>query len=160
MSRMYRVAYSGTLTNAGGNTDLLSIQPADDKPCRLVGWLIGQTSELGDVAEEGLRISVQRMPATFTVGSGGAAVTPAGVDSTQAAAGATTRCNDTTVSTTSGTATVLEELSWNIRSSPWERWIPEELRPLVRQGEALVIRLEAAPADDLSANLTFFFEEL
>jgi hypothetical protein len=160
---MYRVPYTGTLTNAGGDTDLLSIQPADDKPCRIVGWMLGQTSEVGDASEEGVRVTVRHMAATFTVGSGGAAVTPvanrAGTTDI-AAAGFTARCNDTTVSTTSGTNTIAEEMAWNIRSSPWERWIPEELRPLAVQGEALVVRLETTLADDVTAALTFFVEEL
>jgi hypothetical protein len=75
------------------------------------------------------------------------------------AAACTARCNDTTVSTTNGTSTIVEELSWNIRNSPWERWIPEELRPRAINGEALVVRLETTPADDISANFTFIIEE-
>jgi hypothetical protein len=160
---MYRVPYTGTLTTAGADTDLLSIQPADDKPCRIVGWMIGQTSEVGDNAEEGVRVTVRHMAATFTVGSGGSAVTPvanrAGTADV-AAAGCTTRCNDTTVATTSGANTIMEEMAWNIRSSPWERWIPEEHRPLAVQGEALVVRLETTLADDVTVALTFFVEEL
>jgi hypothetical protein len=54
----------------------------------------------------------------------------------------------------------MEELAWNIRSSPWERWIPEEMRPLAIQGEVLIVRLESTPADDMTAELTFFVEEL
>jgi len=163
MPRMYRVPYNGTLTNAGGDSDLLSIQPGDDKPCRLVGWVLGQTSEVADAAEEALRLTVRHMTATVTIGSGGSAVTPvanrAGTGDV-AAAGCTTRCNDTTVATTTGTSTVVEELAWNIRSSPWERWIPEDLRPIAVQGEVLIVRMESTPADDISANLTFFIEEL
>jgi hypothetical protein len=163
MPRMYRVPYTGTLTNAGGDSDLLSIQPADDKPCRLAGWFIGQSSETGDSAEESLRITVRHMTATVTIGSGGSAVTgganrPGTTDIV--AAGFTARCNDTTVSTTSGTSTVMEELAWNVRSSPWERWIPEEMRPIAIQGEVLIVRMESTPADDMTGELTFFVEEL
>lgn len=162
MPRMYRVPYTGTLTNAGGDSDLLSIQPADDKPCRLVGWTFGQTSEVGDAAEESLRITVRHMTATVTIGSGGSAVTPVanrpGTNDV-VAAGFTARCNDTTVATTSGTSTIMEELAWNERASPWERWIPEELRPIAIQGEVLIVRMETTPADDLTAGLTFFVEE-
>lgn len=160
---MYRVPYTGTLTNAGGDTDLISIQPADDKPCRLVGWIIGQSSEVGDAAEENLRLTVRHMTATVTIGSGGSAVTPvANRPGTAdiAAAGFTARCNDTTVATTSGASTIMEELAWNVRSSPWERWIPEELRPVAVQGEALIVRLESTPADDITGELVFFVEEL
>lgn len=162
MPRMYRVPYTGTLTNAGGDSDLLSIQPADDKPCRLVGWVFGQSSEVGDAAEENLRITVRHMTATFTVGSGGSAVTPvANRPGTTdiVAAGFTARCNDTTVGTSSGTSTIMEELAWNERNVPWERWIPEELRPVALQTEAILVRMESTPADDLTGELTFFVEE-
>jgi hypothetical protein len=162
MPRMYRVPFTGTLTAAGTDSDLLSIQPADDKPCRLVGWIIGQTSEVGDTAEENVRITVRHMTATVTIGSGGSAVTPvANRPGTTdiVAAGFTARCNDTTVSTTSGTSTVMEELAWNERNTPWERWIPEEMRPVALQGEVLIVRCETTIADDLTIGMTFFVEE-
>lgn len=161
MSRIYAVAYNGTLTNAGGNTDLLSIQPADDKPVRLRGFRLSQISEVGDTAEEGLRVTVKRMPATFTVGSGGSAVTPSPLDSADTAAACTTRCNDTTVATTSGAAVVLEEIGWNERNSPCDFWYPDErFCPIVKQGEGLVVVLETTPADDLTGCLTFWIEEM
>lgn len=163
MPRMYRVPYTGTLSNAGGDSDLLSLQPADDKPVRLVGWIFGQTSELADAAEESLRLTLRHMTATVTIGSGGSAVTPVANrpgTTDVAAAGFTARCNDTTVSTTSGTSTIMEEMAWNIRNSPWERWIPEEQRPIAIQGEVLIVRMESTPADDITAALTFLVEEL
>lgn len=163
MAKLYRVPYTGTVTASGGDSDLLSIQPADDKPCRLVGWIIGQSSEVGDAQEENLRITLRHMTATVTIGSGGSSPTPvANRPGTNeiVAAGFTARCNDTTVSTTSGTSTVMEELGWNLRSSPWERWIPEELRPVAIQGEVLIVRLESTLADDATFEMTFFVEEV
>lgn len=163
MSRMYRIPYNGTITNAGGDSDLLSIQPADDKPCRLVAIIFGQSSEVADAQEENLRITIRHMIATVTIGSGGSSVTPVanrpGTNDV-AAAGFTARCNDTTVSTTSGTSTVMAEFGWNERNSPWEYWIPEELRPIAIQGEVIIVRLESTPGDDLTGELTFIVEEL
>ena len=75
------------------------------------------------------------------------------------AAGFTARCNDTTVATTNGTSTVMEELAWNERNTPWERWIPEEMRPVAIQGEVIIIRAETTIADDLTIGMTFFVEE-
>lgn len=163
MNRVYRVPYTGTFTAAGTDSDLLSIQPADDKPCRLIGWIIGQTTEVADAAEEGIRITVRHMTATVTIGSGGSAVTPvANRPGTAeiAAAGCTTRCNDTTVSTTNGTSTIMEEMGWNIRNAPWERWIDESLRPEATQGEVIIVRAETTPADDMTIEMTFFIEEV
>ncbi len=154
MSRFYTVSYSGTLTNAGGDSDLLEILPADDKPVRLRGWIIGQTSDLGDAASEGL-------PATVTSGSGGSAVTPAPVDSADAAAGMAAEANNTTVATTSSTAVTLAEAGWNILGTPWEFWFPDErFCPIVKQGEGLVVRCQTTAADDISIAITFFVEEM
>lgn len=160
MGRIYSVSYNGTITTAGGNTDLLSIQPADDKPIKLRGFRLSQISEVGDSAEEGLRVTVKRLAATFTVGSGGSAVTPAPMDSANTAAGCTTRCNDTTVATSSGTTTVMEEIGWNERNSPCDFWYPDaEFSPKVKQGEGLVVCLETTLVDDMTGCFTFWLEE-
>ena len=161
MGRIYTVSYNGTITNSGGNTDLLSIQPADDKPVMLRGFRLSQTSEVADAQEEGLRVTVKRLPATYTVGSGGSAVTPAPLDVADTAAGCTTRCNDATVGTTSGSAVILEEIGWNVRNSPCDFWYPDErFCPKAKQGEAIAVVLESTVADDLTACLTFWIEEL
>lgn len=161
MSRLYTVSYQGTLTAAGGDSDLLEVLPADDKPCRLRGWILGQTSEVGDAAEENIRLSIMRLPATVTSGSGGSAPTPAPLDSADTAAGFASECNNTTVATTSGTAVTLAEIAWNERASPYEFWFPDErFCPIVKQGEALVVRNQTTIADDLTIVMTFFIEEL
>lgn len=163
MGRFYRVPYTGTLAAATGDSDLLSIQPADDKPVKIVGWMMGQSTEVGDAAEENLRLTLRHMTATVTIGSGGSAVTPVANrpgTGDVVAASCTTRCNDTTVATTAGVSVIMEELAWNVRSSPWERWIPEELRPCASQGEVLIVRMESTPIDDITGELTFMIEEL
>jgi hypothetical protein len=162
MGRVYSVVYNGTITLSGGNTDLVSIQPGDDKPCRLLGMTFSQTSEIKDAEEEALRITVSRFPATFTVGSGGSAITAVVPlnDSLSAVWGATVRCNDTTVATTSGTIQTYVELGWNVRNTPFDFWFPDDrFYPTARQTEALVVRLESTVADDLTGSFTFFFEE-
>lgn len=159
MGRMYTVSYTGTLTTAGGSSDLFTLLPGDDKPIRLRGLLMGQTSEVADAAEESIRLSTYHMGATVTNGSGGSAPTPQPVDPSSAAAGFTARVNDATVATTSGTLTVLEEWAWNLRMSPMERFWPEEYAMLARQGAALVIRCQTAVADDVEINITAYVEE-
>lgn len=160
MSRIYTVSYQGTITNSGGDTDLLEVLPADDKPVKLRGFCLSQISEVGDTAEEGLRISIKRLPATVTSGSGGSSVTPAPMDSADVAAGAACECNNTTVATTSGTAVILAELGWNIRNSPMDFWFPDpQFAPKVKQGEGLVVRQETTAADDYTGEFTFWLEE-
>ena len=161
-ARIYTVPYTGTLTAAGGNSDLLLALPADDKPIRLREIILGQTTELGDAQEEGLQISVHRFTATVTNGSGGSAVTPASLDGADTpAAGFTARCNDSTVATTVGTDTVTHYLGWNERGSPLEVMFPDErFCPKAVQGEAIIVRCDTTPADDLTIQLTFVIEEL
>lgn len=160
MGRIYTVPYQGTVTAAGGDTDLWEISPADDKPVKLRGFILGQISEVADAAEEGLRISVIRLPATFTSGSGGSSVTPVSPDSAQSAAGFAAECNNTTVGTTSSTAVTVIELAWINRASPYEVWFPDpEFAPKVKQGEGLVVRLQTTVADDMTFCGTAFLEE-
>jgi hypothetical protein len=162
LSRIYAVPFTGTVTAAGTDTDLWSFQPADDKPIKLAGFRLSQISEVGDAQEEGLRITVRRMTATFTVGSGGGSVTAAAPpgDSAEPAWTFTARTNDTTVATTSGTNQVTEELGWNERNSPYEMFYPDpKFYTKARQTEAIVIRMETTLADDMTFTGTAWIEE-
>lgn len=160
MSRFYYVPYTGTLTNSGADADLFTLLPADDKPVRIRGWILGQTSEVGDTAEEGVRVTVRHMTATVTDGNG-TSVTPTKIDSADAAAGFTAEANGATVATTSGTSTILMELAWNIRATPWDFWFPDErFCPVAKQGEALLLRCETTVADDITIAMTLIAEEL
>jgi len=159
MGRIYTVSFAGTVTAAGTDTDYLEIAPADDKPVKLRGWSIGQTSEIKDAEEEGLRFSVIRLPATFTTGNG-TATTPIPMDSADSAAGATCETNGTTVATTSGTAAVLGEYAWINRNTPWDYFYPDtNFCPKVKQGEGLVVRQQTTLLDDMSVACTFWIEE-
>jgi hypothetical protein len=159
MSAIYTVSFAGTVTNAGGNADLLEIVPADDKPVRLRGFILGNYSEFGDSTEEAINISVLRLPATFTTGNG-TSTTPRKPDDLSAAAGFTAEVNGATIATTSGTIEILMEFAWNIRSSPFEFWFPDiDFCPMVRGGDGLIIRMASTLADDVSMANTFFLEE-
>lgn len=160
MGRIYSVVLQGTVTAAGGDVDLFEFLPADDKPIKLRGFLISQLSEVGDLAEEGLRISIIRLPATVTSGSGGSSPTPAPPDSADSAAGTLAEVNNTTVATTSGTAVILAEMAWNNRNSPYDFWYPDEkFAPKAKQGEGLVIRMQTTLADDMTFCGTAWIEE-
>lgn len=162
--RIYRVPFAlGTVTNAGGNNDLWTVTPADDKPIKIVGVRLGQTSELGDAAEEGLDLTIVHLAATVTAGTGGSAVTPVNRDPaiSDLAAGFTARINDTGVATSSGTTTVMEAFSWNLRNTPFELWYPDfDLAPTARQASALCVRMNSTLADDISFSGTLFVLEL
>lgn len=160
MARIYAVPFAGaTVTNAGGNADLWTFEPADDKPIKLRGFRFGQISEVGDTAEEGVEIQIIRMTATVT-NSNGTPVTPVPMDSADTASGCTCEYNGATVSTTSGTTTIVESIPWNIRGSPLEVWYPDErFSPKVKQGEGLLIRLITTVADDITFGGCAWIEE-
>lgn len=161
MGRIYTTPYNGTFTLAGTDADWLEMSPADDKPVVLRRLVMCQYSEVGDAAEEGLRFSLQRFPATVT-SSNGSAITIASIDShNTVAAGFSAEANGTTLATTSGTAVVLEEFAWNIRMSPLEFWwADEKFAPIFYQGEAMILRCHTTVTDDVSISITAYFEEL
>lgn len=159
MSRLYSVVLNGTVTAAGTDADLLSFAAAANKPIRLRRLILSQYSEVGDAQEESIRITIKRLPATVTPGSGGAAITPQLLDENDAAAGFTARGNDTTPATTSGTAVTLEDFGWNERNTPFEMvWMPE-MAPRVQNAGSLVVKMESTLADDISASVTAIVEE-
>ncbi len=67
MGRVYSVNFENVAVTA--LQDLFEISPADDKPVRILGLFLSQSTELGDAAEEMLRIQVIR--GHNTGGSGG-----------------------------------------------------------------------------------------
>lgn len=160
MGRIYTVPWTGDVTNAGGNVDLWELLPADDQIIAIRGFRLGQTSEVGDAAEEGLRVTVRRMRATVTSGSGGSAGAPEDVSRANQAPGFASETNNTTVATTSGDSEIIEELAWNNRVSPLEVWYPDiNFAPKAIQGEALLVRIETTPADDFTFCGTIWVEE-
>ena len=159
MGRLQTFASVFTLANAGGTADLFSIQPADDYPIKLRKIVLGQYSEIAEAGEEALRIYLARLLATFTVGSGGSAITGYAVKQAGAVTGApTVRFNDTTIATTSGTTEQLEEWGWNIRATPLVMEWSSEDAPDCRQAGGLVLGSPGTVTDDISVALTVVVE--
>lgn len=161
MGRMWTIPWTGTVTNSGGNTDLWEILPAAEKPVLLRMIRLGQTSEVQDTAEEGLRVTVKRLRSAVTGGSGGSAGAPEDIGLANQTPGFASEVNNTTVATTSGDTEVLDEIAWLNRISPLEIWYPDErFAPRAQNAEALIIRLETTVADDMTFAGTIIVEEL
>ena len=159
MSRIYTIPFTGTITNAGGNTDWIELVPATNKPVKLLSFIWGQSTEVGDASEEGLSLTLIRASGAYTSGSGGSTPTPAKADPSQAAQGFTVEANNTTP-LSGGTQDVLEEWAWNERNSPCElRWDDEREKYTFRPTEALVIRMNTTPVDDFTLSYTLKVEE-
>lgn len=155
MGRVYSVEFEGVSVSA--QVDFFEITPADDKPCKVIGLFLSQSSDVGDAAEEILRVRIIRGHSTG--GSGGAAPTPIPLNHTDAAAGFAAETNNTVIASV-GTAVNLFSHAFNIRSG-LELWFPPEAQMEVVQGQTtLVVRLMAAPADALTMSGTLLVEEL
>lgn len=163
IGRVYALTFENVSISA--SQDLFYVKPAADKICILEAFYlsnVGGTADAGDAQEELLRLVINRLPATVTVGSGGSAsatgtLNPLAVNDTSA--GFTGRTNDTTPATTSGTARTLHADGWNVRV-PYVWMPPPELRILVANAEAVVVKLLSTPADAVSCSGTCLVREL
>jgi len=125
------------------------------------GFTLYQTTDLGDAAEEVLRLTTNRGSGTVTSGSGGSTATAALIIRAATAFGGTVEVNNTTVLAV-GTGTLtndMEHLGWNIRI-PYEKWWTPDTRPIILPSEYWTLELEAAPADSITVSGTIYLEQI
>ncbi len=157
MSRVYTIEFeNATITNAGGSRELFYIEPVVNKPVKILGWKFVQISDLGDANEEVLRVRMIR--GHTTASSGGANPDAAPLNPSDTAAAFDARTNDTTLAS-GGTAVNIESGGFNIRVGE-QVFLPEQYRPAVTATqESIVLRLMAAPSEDMSMSGTLWVEE-
>lgn len=155
MGRFYTVTFNDVAVTA--SQDLFEIQPADDRPVKIWGLFLTQSTELADAAEEQLRVAIIR--GHTTSGSGGSAATPAVINPLDTAAGFTAEVNNTTIAS-AGTGVTLHVMTWNVRSGLEMWWLPETGLIATQANTTIVIRLLAAPADSVSVSGTLYVEEM
>lgn len=153
--RVYTVEFSSAALTT--SADFFEISPADDKPVQLLGVFIGQSTELGDAAEEQLRWSVIR--GFTTSGSGGTTPTPRPLNPSDAAAGFTCEAANTTVANT-GTTNTLHRDVFNVRAGLAHWWTPETYPGASQANTTIVVRLESTPADSITFDGTLYVAEL
>jgi hypothetical protein len=136
--------------------DLIEITAADDKPIRVLAVNLGQTTELGDAAEEVLSLTWVR--GNTTSGSGGSAPTPRPCNPSDAAAGFTVETFNTTAAS-AGTPVNLNRHGWNVRGGFERPYTPEEA-PITSQANLLVLRMAGAPADSITISGSILVEEM
>jgi hypothetical protein len=149
LPRCYTVQFEDVTVSAA--QDLFSLVAATDKPIELVALEFAQNTELGDAAEEQLRIQVIR--GHTTVGSGGTAPTPVPTSPGDTAAGFTSRVNDTTIAS-AGTAVNVLGTAFNVRVGYSWGPVPFGMGVWTSGTSRLVVRLLAAPADALDMSGT------
>jgi hypothetical protein len=156
MGRFYSVPFSATAVSAA--VDLFEVVAATGKPFWLHEVVVGQSSDYGDAAAEGLSVLIKRGVGS-TSGSGGSTVTPAKHLTNDAAAGPTAEvCNTTQHAAGGGSLTTVRAEAFNIQGGYQYLPAPEQ-RFLFLPAEACVVSI-TAPADALTLSGTLVFEEL
>ncbi len=140
-------------------TDVFEITPAADRPIKIFGIQLGQTTDLGDTQEEVLRIGVYR---DVTAGSTGTALTEVAL--TNAAGAGTVQ---TAVVANRGTAstggTLIDIIPWNIRIPLFYFPIPElrvKFSNLAAEGPVSSYRLMSAPTDSITISGAIYWTEI
>jgi len=129
--------------------DVMELLAGTGRPLLVLGFELGQISEIGDAQEEGLTLVMKRVTGAPTSGSGGtAAAAPVPMQPNDAAATATLEVGNTT-KLTGGTSTDLKRFDWNVRSSVLYLPVPDA-RFVIDAGTRMVLELVTTPADSIS----------
>lgn len=161
MGRFYSVPFSGVAVSAAVDSFQLVVpaQASGGKPIRIQEIIIGQASDYGDTAAEGLSVLVKRASGVYTAGSGGTSVTPVPHDSNTSAAAFTASTNNTTQAAAgSGSLTTVRGDALNVQSGWAYQPIPSQALQF-NPGEACVVSI-TVPADALTMSGTIVVEEL
>lgn len=158
MSRMYTAQFSAVAVTAA--QDLFEVLAPTDAVVKIHDWLIMQTSDVGDAAEEILRLECVRGVGTVTSGSGGTTPTAQPVEDGDTAFGGTVEANNTTrMAVGTGTLETLPQYGWNVRQ-PYEKVYTPETRPVISPGNRWTLSLPVAPADSLTVTGSVTVEEI
>lgn len=158
MGRMYVASFKGVAVTAA--QDFFEILAPSTMSLIVHGWLINQTTEIGDAQEEMLRITTNRGEGTVTGGSGGTTQTARPLARGDSASSATVKANNTTIMAVgTGTLIELEVHNWNERV-PYQFWYTPETRPIIRPSDRWTLELETTPADSVTISGTIWFEEV
>lgn len=153
MSRVYTVQFNNIAVTAV--QDLIGVYSGANMAFELHEIFIGQISA---TAIGNLRLSIKRMLATVTSGSGGSAPTPQKAINGDAAATVTARANDTIQATATSTS-VLRSDVFNVING--YLWLPApDDRPIIAPSQALIVSLDTAPGASETMSGTATFREL
>lgn len=157
--RAYTVGFAASAQTAA--IDFFELITGAGGTICLLGLVIGQITELGDAAEEKIRLKFTRATGSYTSGSGGnTGVARPQVRASDAAATFTAETlNTTQVAVGSGTLTVVNQEPFEVRAGFERFWTPETAFT-AGPSSAFVIGLAAAPADSVTWEGTAYVGEL
>lgn len=154
MSGIYTVQFNAVTVTAA--QDLFEITGSSTQPLVILGWEIGQTSDVGDAQEEILSLLFKS--GQTTSGSGGSSPSKVATDGTSAAAGFSAEANNTTKAS-AGTILTHWAGTWNVRMAHEKVFTPEQ-QILLPAGRRCTLELVGAPADALTVNGTIWVQEV
>ena len=152
--RVYTVQFAAVAATA--QQDFFEFVAAAAKPLRLLSLTLSQETEVGDAAEEMLRVAIKR--GQTTSGSGGSAPTPVPMNATDAAAGFTAEANNTTKAS-AGTIVTLHTEAWNVRM-PLVYMPTPDMQPELVGGGRMTVELLTTPADSITISGVAYLEEV
>lgn len=156
MGKIFAVPIASTAQ--AGAIDWVEVRAASGRSLRLVEIRVGQSTEVGDAAEEMIRWAIKRGVGTVTSGSGGSSPTITSVDG-GGTAGFTAEVNNTTqIAVGTGTLTIVAQDPFNVRTGLLYVPLPE-VRWAVMNQDYLAIGMAAAPADSITWEGCAYFEE-
>lgn len=156
--RMYTVQFNNLAISA--LQDLFEVLSATDSVTIVHGFSLFQTSDVGDAAEEILRLETVRGIGTVTSGLGGTTPTAQPIDDGDTAFGGTVEANNTTrMAAGTGSLETLEMFGWNVRIPLTHFWTPET-RPVITPGNRWTLSLPAAPTDAITTSGMLWLEEI
>lgn len=150
--RVYTISFAGVGVTAV--QDLLAVYSGSVKAFKVHSVVLGQISA---TAVGNLRVSLKRIEATVTPGSGGTTPTPIPLVFTDTSATITAHVNDT--SQASGTTQLLVADVFNVING-WLYLPPAEDRPVINPSQAFVVSLDTAPVSSETMSGTITVEEL
>lgn len=157
MSGIYTVVFAAQSISAGAQVDLVEIVASSSKPLVIIGYGVSQTTKEGDANEAILGLAIKS--GQTTSGSGGAAPTPAPLDSSVGAASFTAETVNTTKAI-SGTIVTHYAYNWNIRG-PFDILLPEPMQILLPVSRRLTFELtENAPTGGISVSGYMVVQEI
>jgi hypothetical protein len=157
--RVYSVILPATATASA--IDWFELICGSTVAIALLGLSIGQTTELGDTAEEQIDYYIKRGAGSYTSGSGGnTGVARSPISPGDAAATFTAEsANTTRIAVGTGTLVTLHNDTFNVRTGEKVFWTPETA-PRAGPSQALAIGLTGAPADSVTWVATAYVGEL
>lgn len=157
--RVYTVNFAATASASA--LDFFELTTGASGKIILLGLDIGQTTELGDAAEEQIDWYIKRATSTYTSGSGGnSGVARNAVDPSDAAATFTAETvNTTKIAVGTGTLTTIFNSAFNLRTGLQLFWTPETA-PMAGASSALAVGMTGAPTDSVTWVGTAYVGEL